>query len=129
MQIINIDDIIGVRYKFEGRTPKDGFDCYGLLLEVEKRFGHKLPDLDSVHDRNYNFEKSLFECEDKVKVELTDNAEEAGDIIIMNDEDGIFNHCGVYLGNGQVIHCDLHGVHIDRIGNLKSRIGRVYRWL
>lgn len=45
MKNIKIDDLIGVPFLEFGRDPKKGLDCYGLVIEVEKRFGKKLNDV------------------------------------------------------------------------------------
>lgn len=41
--MINVSDLIGIPYKENGRTA-EGLDCYGLAIEVEKRFGKQLRD-------------------------------------------------------------------------------------
>ena len=41
--MIDVSDLIGVPYLDYGRT-LEGLDCYGLAIEVEKRFGKKLQD-------------------------------------------------------------------------------------
>lgn len=38
-------DLIGVPYKLHGRT-KEGLDCYGLVLEIYRRAGLTLADLE-----------------------------------------------------------------------------------
>lgn len=45
-----IDDLLGVPYKEHGRD-KSGYDCYGLVIEIEKRLGYELRDvLYTTHD-------------------------------------------------------------------------------
>ena len=39
-----VDDLLGKPYKEHGRGP-DAYDCYGLVLEVERRLGKNLPDV------------------------------------------------------------------------------------
>jgi len=41
--MIDVSDLIGVPYIDNGRGP-DGYDCYGLAIEVEKRLGKTLRD-------------------------------------------------------------------------------------
>lgn len=45
MKNVKIDDLIGVPFVEFGRDPKKGLDCYGLVIEVERRFGKKLNDV------------------------------------------------------------------------------------
>lgn len=52
--MINVFDLIGLPYQENGRGP-EGYDCYGLAIEVEKRFGKKLRD--AVYE-NHNIELS-----------------------------------------------------------------------
>lgn len=42
--MIDVSDLIGIPYKEHGRT-HSGLDCYGLAIEVEKRFGKNLNDV------------------------------------------------------------------------------------
>ena len=127
--MIDIDDLLGVRYRHNGRSAKTGFDCYGLAIEVEKRFGHTLPDLDSfkADGRDFIICKDTALNELSGKVRETDTPEQEGDVILFNNN-SVLNHIGVYLGNGKFIHCNKYGVHIERTAQCYN-IGKVYRWL
>lgn len=127
--MINIDDLLGVRYKHNGRDINTGLDCYGLAIEVEKRFGHFLPDYESFkkNDRDFMFCKDIVLEELRDKVYEVDTPEKEGDVILFNNN-SILNHIGVYMGNGKFIHCNKYGVHIERIAQC-CYIGKVYRWL
>lgn len=126
--IINIEDLIGVRYRLNGRSIKTGLDCYGLAIEVSKRFGHELPDLEDVKKKDRDF----MSCENKIlkniKVSQIEEPSKASDILLIKGLDGVFHHIGVYLGNGWFIHCNQMGVHLDRVSQYKNLIGRVYQW-
>lgn len=127
--MINIDDILGVRYTHNGRDLNKGFDCYGLAIEVEKRFGHSLPDLDSFksNDRDFVACKDIALGELKGKIQEVDSPEKEGDVILFNNK-SVLSHIGVYLGNGKFIHCNKYGVHIERTAQ-SVNIGKVYTWL
>lgn len=43
--MIDIADLIGVPFVEFGRDIKNGLDCYGLAIEVEKRLGKTLKDV------------------------------------------------------------------------------------
>ena len=43
--MINIADLIGVPFVEFGRDIKNGLDCYGLAIEVERRLGKNLKDV------------------------------------------------------------------------------------
>ena len=126
--MINIDDLVGVRYRTNGRSIQGGFDCYGLAIEVEKRFGHNLPDLDEIKmkDRDINSCEEL--CVKQTKVIQIDYPKTEGDVLFMKDGAGVMNHIGVYLGDGRFIHCNKYGVHIEKVAFYKNMIGRVYTW-
>ena len=49
---MNFNDLIGVPFKNRGRDIQDGFDCYGLVKEVYRRYGHEIPE----YDRQYNYD-------------------------------------------------------------------------
>ena len=48
--MIRYDDLIGVPFKNHGRDVKTGLDCYGLVMEVYRRFGIRLPEFDADYD-------------------------------------------------------------------------------
>ena len=122
---ICIDDLLGVPYKLNGRT-KNGFDCYGLLIEVEKRFNHILPDF--VNASEENFLECLKMAVDVLPLKSIEEPTKEGDIILIVNVYGIPFHIGAYLGNGMFIHCNKYGVHLEKINMYKNRIGRVYTW-
>lgn len=39
-------DLIGVPFMWGGRDPAVGLDCWGLFMEVQRRFGFAVPDVD-----------------------------------------------------------------------------------
>lgn len=127
--MIEIEDLLGVRYKPNGRD-KSGYDCYGLAIEVEKRFGHEVPDFAEIKEKDRNYKLCLDIGEEKTnnikEVSLPKNE---GDLILFKNEIGVNHHIGVFLGNGKFIHCDRHGVHIENINRYPVEIGRVYTWL
>ena len=129
MQKIDISDLLGVPYKKNGRT-LNGLDCYGLVIEVCKRFGHKLRDFDYTDTSSKTFKKILSSVEpEKEGLKLAQKPSE-GDILLFSTDKCFFaNHCGVYLGDGFFIHCDYFGVHVQKISSYTGEIKGVYRWL
>lgn len=53
--MIDVKDLIGVPFREFGRDAKTGLDCYGLVIEVAKRYGKTLRDV-AVH--NYSVEEA-----------------------------------------------------------------------
>ena len=110
---ININDLIGVPYKDHGRS-KDGMDCYGLAIEVLRRYGYKL---DDVYYENHD----LTLCEENLptlNVSPIDQVCE-GAILEMQYEDYI--HIGVCISRKEFIHMTRTGCRINHIGSLPIR--------
>jgi cell wall-associated NlpC family hydrolase len=111
---MNLDDLIGKKYEKNGRGP-DEFDCWGVCLEVCRRIGIYLPEVEELS--NEPFEKV-----DKPKV---------GDVVFIKmTEEG---HAGVMINNSsflQVISTGNRGVHRMKINHpwVKDRIEGFYRY-
>jgi len=125
MKIINVDDLVGIRYKNNGRD-KNGYDCYGLAIEVCKRFGNNLPD---ISEMNFDNEARRKQIVASLNVKEKKIPSKEGDVLLINNSLGQFSHIGVYLGDEKFIHCNLFGVHVDKIREYEKRIARVYEWL
>lgn len=126
--MVFIDDLLGVAYKAGGRT-KAGYDCYGLVIEVLRRFGFDMSDLFS----DYSKEKSEmlianeYHCViNKDKLVKKEQAEE-GDILLFFDDRGRACHIGVYLTSDKFIHCDSLGVRITKFSTYYKK-AEVYSW-
>ena len=50
--MINYTDLIGVPFVNRGRDKNTGFDCYGLVKEVYRRYGYEIPE----YDMQYNYD-------------------------------------------------------------------------
>lgn len=127
--MIYIDDLIGARYKVNGRNSKEGFDCFGLAIEVSKRFGHELFDIGKDYSCKSDFGRCEAICLQNTKLKRVDSPICEGDLLLIRDSVGVISHIGIYLGNNRFIHCNKLGVHIDRVSMYKDLIGRVYTWL
>lgn len=127
---IDIGDLIGAKFRNHGRSRDTGFDCYGLAIEVSRRFGHELPDLwyerstDDVFTANA--EKVIESLSGKVG--RTDR-QAAGNIVLFSDRNGNMVHIGVFLEENMFIHADESGVHVSRLSTYFRRDWRIYRWL
>lgn len=101
---IILHDLIGIKFANGGRDKATGFDCWGLVLEVFRRFGYDLPDykvscearpeIDGTIQQNKPFWK---------KIELGELSVPALLVIRFNSPN-LCNHTGVYIGNGRFIH-------------------------
>ena len=114
--MVDVSDLVGARFKPHGRSKEEGFDCYGLAIEVERRAGKNLPDAfyDGVDaDSNRN---TLSVLENGLPLE---NLDEPEDFCIVKMNESTRPHCGVYVGGGNVIHATQRlGVVIQKISRL-----------
>ena len=56
--MINLRDLLGIPFTNRGRT-LDGLDCYGLVMEVYKKFGITLPEYNADFDDTENITKII----------------------------------------------------------------------
>ena len=110
---ININDLIGIPYKEHGRS-SDGMDCYGLAIEVMRRYGYKLNDV--VYE-NYDLELS---AENIPTLNLTPiDAPREGAILEMQYNNEL--HIGVCISKKEFIHMTRTGCRINHIGTIPIR--------
>lgn len=117
-----IDDLLGIPYKLHGRD-KSGYDCYGLVIEVERRFGRELFDFYTEYTNNRLNIKELIKSSNIIK---TDNPK-MGDLLLFSDSKGRTAHIGVYLKNDDFIHCDFNGVRISKLSSYFRKC-EAYTW-
>lgn len=124
--MIQIHDLLGKKYVPHGRG-SDGYDCYGLAIEVRKRFGKPIADVwyEIIQSENtcslIEFNKKLF-CAEKV---ITP---EQSDIVVIK-VGGTPSHIGVVLSKSLFIHVMNNvPVVVERLSAYKSRIEGFYRW-
>ena len=124
--MIDVSDLIGVPYKEHGRT-KEGFDCWGLVMEVARRVGVELPDYDyTLHSDNMTDKeaKKVLDAGRAKKIPVPVE----GAIVLFENSMGLKHHVGIYVGDGMVCHCNKRGVHVDKYDRLLEEIEGVYIW-
>lgn len=110
--MIDVSDLIGRPYIENGRGP-DGYDCYGLAIEVEKRLGRTLRDaVYENHDKELsNIWKPL------LNVRPSDFITEGA---LLEIHVGNTLHIAVALDSVTMIHATINqGVRISRIAAYK----------
>lgn len=110
---INISDLIGVPYKDHGRD-NNGMDCYGLAIEVMRRYGYKLNDV--VYE-NHNIELADRNVP-TLNITPIDQARE-GALLEMQYNGEL--HIGVCISKREFIHMTRTGCRINLIGTLPIR--------
>lgn len=115
-------DLIGVPFVNKGRDINVGFDCYGLVKEVYRRYGYNIPE----YDDQYKSYDDMCKISELIKgntkhypwKEITEPKAPCLIAIRFGSPDGVVNHTAVYIGGGKFIHTrERVGVCIDRISN------------
>lgn len=134
MQVNNIKNkYVGIPYVHRGRS-MGGLDCWGLALLIYRDLGINVWDIDDVYDESWNWRgKSLF-IENYHKEWERVETPIVFDGVLFKSSKNIPLHCGVYLGNDEVIHCVRNaGVVVSKITNeIRLKIEGFYRikqWL
>ena len=118
------EDLLGVKFKVHGRNKKEGFDCYGLAIEVLRRNGITLEDAfyDNLENRDELHEK-LHASIPHIKIENPEI-----NCIIEIAVHGEPLHVGVYIGGGMMIHTTHKTrVVIEPLAHYKHRILGYYK--
>ena len=110
-----VNDLVGVKYIKGGRNPLYGLDCWGLVMEVYKRYGIVLPDM----------QLTLDTCWKQVMVPISVPL-----VVLISLHPIYLNHAGVFVGRGRILHTTEKTnaviVHISSLGN---RIKGYYKYV
>lgn len=123
----DISDLIGIPFVEFGRDPKKGLDCYGLAIEVEKRYGKNLKDVALEKFSREKLEKTLPE----INVRKTDVIQEGSILEFYGLADNRL-HIGVAIGGDLFIQSTENmGSRISSIRMSKSymRLANIYEVL
>lgn len=120
-----LGDLLGVPYKIHGRD-KNGYDCYGLAIEVLRRYGYELKD--------YLYSEANSDTKNEVYSLAINGIEhtelknpEIGCIVLLEVRGQPF-HVGVYIGSGKIIHASIdRGVVIENLVRWENRIKGYYK--
>jgi len=91
--------MLGVDYRYGGKSPETGFDCSGLVAHVfREAYGIELP-----HNARAQSEMG-------VRVSLAELR--AGDLVFYNTLNRPYSHVGIYLGDGRFVHAPKTGAQV-----------------
>ena len=125
-----INDLLEARFKNHGRSVKEGFDCYGLAIEVSRRLGHELYDLWYEKACPETFSENVDTvCKRMSDKTIETTEQELGNLILFADENGRMVHIGVILEEGLFIHADIQGVRVTKLEDYYRKQWKVYTWL
>lgn len=95
---------LGVKYRYGGDNPGEGFDCSGLVAyAAEKSLGLKLP------------RRASDQAQQGISV--ANNELRRGDLVFFNTLGRRFSHVGIYLGDRKFIHAPRSGASV-RVENM-----------
>lgn len=124
-------DLLNKPFKLNGRGP-EFFDCYGLYLEVNKRLGNIIPDIEelAIHTSkviNDNVDRYIGKWE-KIKPE----DKQVGDAILFKEPgQDFYNHIGVVISKYEFMQIsEDKPVHIINFSHpwFKSSVKGFYRY-
>jgi len=85
--------LVGLGYSERGRSPEEGFDCWGLAIWVYRNIGISVPDQSLGWRRYFNFLPA-------------DIPVQAGDTIGLTGLLGLIDHVAVAISSSELIHAD-----------------------
>lgn len=111
-----INDLIGKPFVDHGRGP-DGYDCWGLVREVYRRYGIDLPDYSisaAACERVQGEIEEAKKSEQWVELEKP----EVPCVMVIKSHPVFHNHLGVYVGKGRFLHVSTtKSVVVERISS------------
>ena len=81
---------MGIKYRWGGNTPREGFDCSGFTKYALKGSGARVP--------------RTAAQQSKASRTISRSSLRPGDMIFFKTKGSQVNHVGIYLGNGDFIH-------------------------
>ncbi len=125
----DLNDLIGKPFHEDGYGP-DNYSCYGLAVEVFKRFGIDIPKINisvcaSKKASQKAIEENLVKSWQPTKIITPPTG-----IVIKSTDPAFANHIGVYIGAGRFIHITINrSVVVDRIADWKHKIIGYYSYI
>ena len=99
--IATFDDLLGVPYLHLGRDPREGLDCLGLVLEVQRRMGFTVAD----PVPTYGVDPGRAFADNWAASWKHVDSPEVGDAVLMQTPGRKWpNHVGVIVEPGRVMH-------------------------
>jgi cell wall-associated NlpC family hydrolase len=94
--------MVGVRYRYGGADPREGFDCSGLVYYAYTSNGQAVP----------RTSRSQYDAAHKITLAQASE----GDLLFFRDRTKV-SHVGIYLGEDRFVHAPSSGgsVRVDNI--------------
>ncbi len=91
--------LVGVRYRYGGASPREGFDCSGLVWYSHRRAGRSVP----------RTTRDLYRAARPVPRQ----ALRPGDLVFFRIGGPRVAHVGIYLGGGRFVHAPSTGKRVS----------------
>ncbi len=129
--MVKVVKLVGGKFVDGGRDVSTGLDCWGLVMEVCRRYGVTMPDFTvgafdyAAINKLANKARGSGVWEEVIRPEDKD----APLVVLMRIHSGLITHAGVFIGKRRIIHTmKMTGVIISWVNGLKSRIVGYYRY-
>jgi hypothetical protein len=101
----------GIRYRWGGNTPREGFDCSGFTRYVFAKHGIAIP------------RTSRQQATVGSRLPRSWRAVRPGDLVMFANSGGRINHVAIYAGNNRILHSTSSGGGV-RYDDLRTQRGR-----
>lgn len=127
--LLNYTDLLGVQFRYNGRSKEEGFDCYGLTQEIYRRIGIILPEYTSTDDKSLIHQMIIQGIEVFKKIEKP----EPYCIVLFMIKPPYVSHVGVVLEDCyRFIHVNEKvSVVVERLDNIlwERKVRGYYRYV
>ena len=122
----DVQDLVGVPFRYGGRSREEGLGCWGLALEVLRRMGRSFQDPVVAVAQADDPEAAMRGVESSWRDAAPPLRE--GDLLVLRQPLGPVPHVAVYLSDGRVIHSVLKaGVVTEPYSRIADKVLRVLR--
>ena len=130
--MVNVHDLMGTPFVPGGRQVGKGLDCWGLYIEVMKRFGITVPDFKISCFASDLINQEKLEVTKRMMIPVDSPVPGDGVAMAIHPEaPDMVQHFGVMVDNRRYIHTlEKAGVLLTRIDAFywRSKIRGYYRW-
>lgn len=120
-------DLLNCKFKFNGISKEEGFDCMTFIIEMGRRRGIKIPNINHI---NTSLNKSYLMFQEKEHYDLFKEVpKDKNTLVLMKNQFGQVGHVGFMLDKDNFIHMTKDGgVIVTRVNDrvYKNRIVGYY---
>jgi len=116
-------DLLSCKFKFNGTNVNEGFDCMTFIIEMGKRRGIKVPNINHV-DLTLESSQALFK-EQKYYDLFQEVKRDKNTLVLMKNPNGVIGHVGYMLDKNNFIHMTKnYGVQVNKVTD-KAYINKI----